>query len=203
MTDDTEDPALRALENALEAERARSRAADEQLRELAKRELSIAREVLPVQGPPSAAMPVPTSGWTVDTAMAHLLALRQADRDFYAERHRAEEKFQQERDRRLTEVAIEREKALKIKETADLAALGLAREIQTYKDEKANELREQISSERGLYVRKDELKPIADFVTGQQGRTAGIGLSANVIVTVLTILVAVAGLIVAAWLATH
>ena len=50
-----------------------------------------------------------------------------------------------ERDRRYAEVNIEREKALKIKETADLAALQLAREIQSYKDEKANELREQIS----------------------------------------------------------
>jgi hypothetical protein len=47
------------------------------------------------------------------------------------ERRRGEEKFQAERDRRLTEVALEREKALKIKETADLAALELAREIQT------------------------------------------------------------------------
>jgi hypothetical protein len=175
-----EDPALRALEKALEAEQERSRDADTQLRELQKQELAIAREILPVQGPPSAAMPQPTSGWTVDTAMAHLLALRQADREFYAERHRAEEKFQQERDRRLSEVAIEREKALKIKETADLAALGLAREIQTYKDEKANELRSQIESERGSYVTKTEAKPFFDFIIALQGRTQGIGSTANV-----------------------
>ena len=61
-------------------------------------------------------------------------------------------RFEAERDRRYTEVNLEREKALKIKETADRAALELAREIQTYKDEKANELRSQIEGERGTYV---------------------------------------------------
>jgi hypothetical protein len=46
-----------------------------------------------------------------------------------------------ERDRRYAEVNVEREKALKIKETADSEALKLARDIQTYKDEKSNQLR--------------------------------------------------------------
>jgi Flp pilus assembly protein TadB len=97
----------------------------------------------------------------------------------------AEERFQAERDRRYTEVNIEREKALKIKETADLAALQLAREIQTYKDEKANELREQISSERGHYASKDDLsnvadkleatmKPVLEYMAGRQGREGGL-----------------------------
>ncbi len=76
----------------------------------------------------------------------HLAALRAAD-----------DRFAAERDRRYSEVNIEREKALKIKETADLAALSLAREIQTYKDEKANQLREQINSERNLYPTKSQL----------------------------------------------
>jgi len=115
----------------------------------------------------------PAAGWTVETYAIHNEALRGA-----------EWKFQEERDRRYAEVATEREKALKIKETADLAALGLAREIQTYKDEKANELREQISSERGLYATKNDLtasiekveeiiKPLAVYITGQQGRASG------------------------------
>lgn len=93
-------------------------------------------------------------------------------------------RFQEERDRRYSEVNVEREKALKIKETADLAALQLAREIQTYKDEKANMLREQISSERGLYATNDDLlaamdkvfaasKPATDYMTGQMGRASG------------------------------
>lgn len=47
--------------------------------------------------------------------------------------------------------------ALQIKETGDREALRLAREIQTYKDEKANELREQINSERNLYPTKSQL----------------------------------------------
>jgi len=44
------------------------------------------------------------------------------------------------------------QRALQIKENADRIALELAREIQTYKDEKANELRAQIEAERGRYL---------------------------------------------------
>lgn len=120
----------------------------------------------------------------------------------------ADSKFAEERDRRYTEVNIEKEKALKIKETADLAALGLAREIQTYKDEKANELRSQIERERGSYATKDDLiaavsklevtlKPLAEYVAGQQGRQAGIGVSANAVAVIATLLVAVSGIVVA------
>jgi hypothetical protein len=93
------------------------------------------------------------SGWTVDTFKAYTDSLRQADA-----------RIESERDRRYTEVAAEREKALKIKETADLAALELAREIQTYKDEKANQLREQINSERGLYATKGDLTAMAEKI---------------------------------------
>ena len=104
----------------------------------------------------------PSSGWTVETYAIHNEALRSA-----------EWKFQQERDRRYAEVNAEREKALAIKEQADRDALGLAREIQAYKDEKANELREQINSERGLYITRTEFKPIVDFVSSLSGRTSG------------------------------
>jgi uncharacterized protein YukE len=92
------------------------------------------------------------------------------------------EKLDTERDRRYSEVNIEREKALKIKEEADKAALGLAREIQSYNDEKANQLREQISSERGTFASKEDLaammreiaasiQPLTSFVAGQAGKT--------------------------------
>lgn len=84
-----------------------------------------------------------------------------------------EKELSEERDRRYSEVSIEKEKALKIKEVADLAALGLAREIQTYKDEKANQLREQINSERGVYATKSEMKPVLDYVASQQGSSKG------------------------------
>lgn len=104
-------------------------------------------------------------------------------------------------DRRYGEVALEREKALKIKETADLAALQLAREIQTYKDEKANELREQINKERGLYATKSELfslgekfeaaiKPIANFTATQAGRSGGLAQYAGWLMGALGLVIA-------------
>lgn len=85
-----------------------------------------------------------------------------------------------ERDRRYAEVSIEREKALRIKEIGDAKALELERATQAYKDEKANELREQINSERLRYASKEDLsaladkleislKPIADFVAASRG----------------------------------
>ncbi len=149
----------------------------------------------------------PDKGWTIATYAVHNEAIRLA-----------QEKFENERDRRYAEVATEREKALKIKETADLAALGLAREIQTYKDEKANELREQINAERGLYLTRDEylaqhqaledkldtaLRPLNDFMVASRGRTQGVGLSANVLATVVGLLIVALGIIVSAYLATH
>jgi hypothetical protein len=111
----------------------------------------------------------------------HLAALRDADL-----------RFNEERDRRYAEVNIEREKALKIKETADLAALGLAREIQNYKDEKANELREQINSERGLYATNKDIDPIKAYVSSQTGRGLGMYALFGVIMTLLTVALAVA-----------
>lgn len=96
----------------------------------------------------------------------------------------ADDRWQAERDRRYAEVKAAEEKALKVKEAADDRALQLAREIQTYKDEKANELREQIASERGIYVTRAELasavrelqasiKPLTEYASGSTGRTAG------------------------------
>jgi hypothetical protein len=104
--------------------------------------------------------------------------------DYLAALREADLRFDAERDRRLTEVAVEREKALKIKETADLAALQLARADQTYKDEQANKLREQINSERNIYVTQDQLvaavrevttaiQPLSDYVSKQQGGRDG------------------------------
>src|ERR1700732_4542912 len=101
-------------------------------------------------------------------------------REFFGVIRDADLRFDAERDRRLTEVATEREKALKIKEEADKAALALAREIQTYKDEKANQLREQISGERGSFATKDDLQaaireitasmtPLNAFMSSQRG----------------------------------
>ncbi len=116
------------------------------------------------------------SGWTVDTYAAYNAML-----------WASQVRFEGERDRRYAEVALEREKALKIKEEADKTALGLQRENQVYKDEKANQLREQIGSERGLYATKNDLvavvekleatlKPLAEYVSSDRGR--GLGTAA-------------------------
>ena len=149
------------------------------------------------------------SGWTVDTLHSHLTALRGAEQALTAER----DLRYAERDRRYAEVNVEKEKALKIKETADLAALQLAREIQTYKDEKANELREQINSERGLYVTRDELasavrelqaviKPLTEYASSDAGRNMGAAgtrteqrLNLSQVIAVAAVLVAAASLI--------
>ena len=125
-----------------------------------------------------------SSGWTLDTLQAHMSGLIDANERLNERLDAERDRFNTERDRRYSEVNIEREKALKIKEEADKAALGLAREIQTYKDEKANQLREQISGERGTYVTKDELAssmremqvamaPLFAFVNRQGGAASG------------------------------
>lgn len=88
------------------------------------------------------------------------------------------EKIQELNDRRYTEVALEREKALRIKEDADKIALKLARDIQTYKDEQHNGLLKQWQLERGTYVTNDKfeaiIKPVIDFVASQQGKSKGL-----------------------------
>ena len=138
------------------------------------------------------------------TLRAHCEALRTADADLAAER-----------DRRYAEVALEREKALRIKETADLAALELAREIQTYKDQAHNGLLQQIDRERAKYPTKDEMAaaidkvqaqiaPLAEDASAQHGRSGGEAairterrLDLGQVLQVLTVLVAVAAVIIA------
>jgi len=75
--------------------------------------------------------------------------------------------------------------ALSIADSARAEAIALARDIQTYKDEKANELRSQIERERGGYATKDELaaqwdkyqtahQPVLDYINSQRGKGAGV-----------------------------
>lgn len=126
-------------------------------------------------------------------------------REYFEALRHADLRFDNERDRRYTEVAVEQEKALRIKERADRDALELARQIQTYKDEKANELREQISRERGEYVTQSQLtgitnelrailKPIEDYIAGQQGGRQGQMDQRQLIQWGLTILATVVAL---------
>lgn len=101
-----------------------------------------------------------------------------------------EEKLQTERDRRYAEVNVEKEKALKIKETADLTALELARESQVYKDERNDSRNEQSIKQTGIYATRDDiamvltkmdeaLKPLIKFVNSQQGSSEGVAENTN------------------------
>ncbi len=147
------------------------------------------------------------SGWTTDTWAAHTTLIDQQRLRYEQVIRDLRDRLQEERDRRYAEVATEREKALKIKETADLAALGLAREIQTYKDEKANELRSQIERERGSYPTRGEMvsviekvqadmKPLSDYVSSVQGRDRGFSQSWAVILAAIFLALAVGGFVV-------
>ena len=91
--------------------------------------------------------------WTIETYAAHSEALRVAER-----------RFMDERDRRYTEVNIEREKALKIKETADRDAMALAREAQTYKEQQNDVQRDKNLSESGVYATNASLSKVADDI---------------------------------------
>lgn len=95
-----------------------------------------------------------------------------------------ETKILEERDRRYAEVNVEKEKALKIKETADLAALSLARESQLYKDQQADIMRDKNIAASGIYATNTDLqsmvdkiekslKPVFEFVSAQQGMSKG------------------------------
>ena len=116
----------------------------------------------------------------------------------------AQRALQDERDRRYAEVNVEREKALRIKEEGDAKALNLAREIQQYKDEKANELREQINRERLLYATKEDihrlevaLKPLAEFMATQTGQSKGAIDSRTVVFAVITVMLTAGALVTA------
>ena len=114
-----------------------------------------------------------TKFWTLQAYIAHNEAMREEAK-----------RFDSERDKRYSEVNVEKEKALKIKETADLAALSLARESQVYKDQQADIMREKNIAASGVYatnadlqmmVEKIEksLKPVFEFVSAQQGASKG------------------------------
>ena len=134
-------------------------------------------------------------GWTLDTLQEHNQIV-----------DALKDRLDQERDRRYAEVDLEREKALKIKEEADKAALGLAREIQSYKDEKANQLREQISSERGSFASKEDLgsamreiqaliTPLSTYVAGMAGQTKHATTSVVNLVAVVSVIYGLAATI--------
>lgn len=140
-------------------------------------------------------MTTTASKWTIETYAIHNEALRSV-----------EEKFQTERDRRYTEVNVEKEKALKIKETADLTALELARESQVYKDERNDAMREQSLKETGIYATHSDiadvlkkmetsLKPLLEFVNAQQGQDHGSDITMGKVYSAIAAGVGIAGVV--------
>jgi len=114
------------------------------------------------------------------------------------------ERFLAERDRRLTEVAAEKQKALEIKHRADETALNLSRDAQKYRDEQANKLREQINSERNLYASKadlsnteEKLEALVQPALVAMQQAAGSTITRAQVVVMLTVAVAVISLVVA------
>lgn len=100
-------------------------------------------------------------------------------------RHQQRYEAQQEK---VKDAFAAAEVARAVKERGDREALLLAREIQTYKDEKANNLRDQISGERGLYATKNDLTslqekidvtlaPVLTYIASQQGRSGSVSVS--------------------------
>lgn len=111
----------------------------------------------------------------------------------------AHKALESERDRRYSEVNVEREKALKIKEEADRNALVLAREIQAYRDAQHNDLLRKWQEDRGKFVATDifdaKLNPLIDFVAVRRGEAgqkidsrAGAQLNINYVLLALAIM---------------
>ena len=110
-----------------------------------------------------------------------------------------------ERDRRYAEGAALNAIALKIKETADLAALTLAREGSTLDQARLDALRDKTLGDSGVYATNASvslaltdlktsfdtaLAPIVDFISKQQGASQGVDLTWGKIGAVLGILFA-------------
>lgn len=107
---------------------------------------------------------------------------RTVDERLYEAQLAADAALAAERDRRYTEVAAEREKALKIKELADAEALRLAREATADREEAHNGLLGQLRDERAEYPSREEIAsivakleaqivPLANYVTSQTATT--------------------------------
>jgi hypothetical protein len=108
---------------------------------------------------------------------------------------KAERRLGTERDRRYGEVDLEREKALKIKETADALALTLAAALQAEKDDRKNDVLQRWDNDRNTFVTRAEaitqheavldkieaaVGPLNDFVQGTRSSSVAVaGLKAN------------------------
>lgn len=138
--------------------------------------------------------------WTIATYAIHNEAMRIA-----------ENRFQEERDKRYAEGNELRAMALKIKETADAKALDLEKESQAYKEARNDTIREQNLKETGIYATREDLsmafsktekalasvvdemkmalKPVMEHIAADKGAT----MSTNKLYTGITILILLLG----------
>ena len=125
---------------------------------------------------------------------------------YYADMRKADDKFQQERDRRYTEVKNAEEKALKIKEDADKVARELASQNQKDKDEQHNGLLKQhadfvakAATQNDLKALEDKfataLKPVSDYMTSTQGQKQGSDVTIGKIIAIVGISITVLGFV--------
>jgi hypothetical protein len=100
-----------------------------------------------------------------------------------------EKKFQKERDRRYIEVNREKEKAVKIKETAWAEALKLAKQEADRRAREANELKNEINESKNRFTPTTELlrmmKPINDFMSSRQGTEKGVDKTLYYLITII------------------
>ena len=106
------------------------------------------------------------------------------------------DRYEDERDRRYTDLRSADQRALQIKETADATALTLAAALQAEKDERRNDILGRWNDDRATFVTRETfdaaLKPLNDFLSRQNGIA---GFKANQIAALgllVTILVAIA-----------
>ena len=145
----------------------------------------------------------------------HTSALRDADNKYHDERNDHLKDLVDANDRRYAEVNVEKEKALKIKETADAEALKLAREAQSYKDQQTDKLRDETLGKTGIYATNkgvadalkelegtffnalnklvDDLKPLTDFMSKQQGADGANALSRAKIYSIAVVIATLGG----------
>jgi hypothetical protein len=103
-------------------------------------------------------------GWSLTSYIIHSEAMRVSEERFQKERDRRISELRAADDRALQIKATGDEKARQIKEQGDEKALILAREIQTYKDMIHNGILDQLKDERGQYATKDELAAAMDKI---------------------------------------
>jgi hypothetical protein len=134
----------------------------------------------------------------VENAQELAKTLRISDEKFESERDRRITEVKLESDRRLTEVAAEREKALKIKEEADRDALVLDREIRQFKDEKAS-----ARMDAAVGTLEQRLQQTERYQASTQGSQAQRQLTFGQIVALVTVLLFTVSILVTVLVTTH